>query len=156
MSLKRVKRAKTLSELAAACFDAANDLEQNINELVKEAALQLTFNLIYETPVDTTTATSNWQVGLMLPEMNQRTAYFYGDGGSTAALSRGAAYAAARSAIAPRRAGTRIYISNLVDYIVELNQGKSPQQPSANWIEKIEDAARLELNIKLHRLANGN
>lgn len=155
MSLKRIRKAKTLAELADACIDAASSLEKDINDIIKESALQLTFNLIYATPVDTSTATSNWQVGLMLPAMDARTAYFYGDEGSTAAMSRGAAYAAARAAIAPRKAGTRIYISNLVDYIVELNQGKSPQQPSPNWIEKIEDAARLEINIKLSRLANG-
>lgn len=155
MSLKRIKRAKTLADLAAACMDAANHLDKDINDIIKESALQLAFNLIYKTPVDTSTATSNWQVGLMLPVMDSRTAYFYGDEGSTASMSRGAAYAAARTAIAPRKAGTRIYISNNVDYIVELNQGKSPQQPSPNWIESIEDAARLQINIKLHRLANG-
>lgn len=156
MSLKRIKRSNTLSELAAACLDAAATLDTDINSIVKESVLTLSFNLIYKTPVDTSTATSNWQVGLMLPEMGTRYAYFYGDEGSTAAASRGAAYAAARAAIAPRMAGTRIYISNNVDYIVELNRGKSSQQPSANWIEAIEDAARLDINIKLRRFANGN
>lgn len=156
MSLKRIKRSKTLSDLAAACLDAAATLHTDINSIIKESALALSFSLIYKTPVDTSTAASNWQVGLMLPELNARTAYFYGDEGSTAAMSRGAAYAAARAAIAPRIAGTRIYISNNVDYIVELNRGKSAQQPSANWVEKTVEIARLDINIKLRRLANGN
>lgn len=155
MSLKRVRNATTLNELASACFSAAASIERDINNIVIAASKELSFQLIYKTPVDTSTALSNWQVGLVIPELFPRSAYFYGDEGSTASMSRSAAYAAARAILDTKRAGTRIYISNNADYIVELNNGKSPQQPSPHWVEKIVAKARTDLLLELGRYLNG-
>lgn len=156
MSLKALERATSLKELASAASRAASTLEQDINEIVKTAAINLSFELIYRTPVDTTKATSNWTVGIGFPEFIDRPAYFYGHDGITAAMSRSSAYAAAKSAVGTRkRTGFPIYISNNVNYIVELNEGKSPQQPMSHWIEAIVDRAKVELTIELRKYING-
>ena len=64
MSLKQIKNAKTLGALARALRDAARDLPSDVNKIKQDTAKYAARRLVYETPVDTSLALSNWQVGL--------------------------------------------------------------------------------------------
>lgn len=157
MSLKAVKSASSLSALVRALRSTAKTLPQAVNNITQDALDSLAFQLIYSTPVDTSLALSNWRVGLLIPETDAVTAYDAGEDGSTASQSRVAAYLIAKTVITSKLPSTRVsFVSNNSNHIVELNQGKSPQQPSPYWIETIEKKVEVEAQAKLRALINGN
>lgn len=154
-SLSKIKHAKSLEQLSAACREAALLIPREVNELTKEAAASLAFNLIYKTPVDTSLALSNWRIGLMFPEAFPVPAYVKGEEGSTAPISRAAAFHAAQSALRPKLAGTPVFVSNNAAHIVELNEGKSAQA-DAGFVQSITAEVAAETHIKLREYVNGN
>ncbi len=115
--------AKRLEAKAAGLGDIGNEAK-------KTAATVLLDELIDATPVDESTAESNWQVGIGTPPQAERRAYIVGKGGSTAAASAEAAKAAGRAIIAQAKPGQTIVISNLLAYIRRLNDGSSKQAPA--------------------------
>lgn len=155
-SLHKVKAAVSLSDLANACRQAAALLPLEVSEVARETARDLVFNLIYSTPVDTSLALSNWRVGLVIPSLFAVPAYSAGKGGSTAPASRSAAYNAAQAILRSKKAGTTIYVSNNAGHIVELNQGKSKQQPTSFWIQRIESQVEARAMVKLKAVIDGN
>ena len=156
MSLKAIKQATSLSALSAALRHTANTLKTDVNTIAINASDSLIFELIYKTPVDTSLALSNWQIGLVVPEMDYVPAYAVGESGSTASQSRSAAYAAARAALVSKKPSTRVFISNNAKHIVELNQGKSSQQPTPYWIQVTEAKVDAQAQAKLKALIDGN
>lgn len=148
-SLRRVANASTLNELAAACDNAAATLPSELNELTQHVAAALIFKLIYITPVDTSEALSNWQVGVLFPEFDSLPPYFYGDHGSTAGMSQSSAYIAAQAIIFTKRPNSPIYVSNNAKHINLLNQGKS-SQASAGFV----DRAILEVNNEAQQIVS--
>lgn len=100
------------------------------NEAKKHAARAAARYLIYNTPVDESTALSNWVVsnggGLTVFPL---PAFVIGKAGSTKGASAGQAWEAALANIALAKPGEPIYLSNVVPYIVALNTGTSSQHP---------------------------
>lgn len=111
-------------------YAKADQVADVANEAKKHAAKAAIRYLIYNTPVDESTALSNWVASLgggltvfPLP------AYVLGKAGSTKGASAGEAWEAAVATIALAKPGEPIYLSNVVPYIGELNRGSSSQHP---------------------------
>lgn len=94
---------------------------------VQEVAEAVLSHLVENTPVDTSKALSNWQVSVNSPITNTTTAYVQGSEGDSkdASVSRG--LAEGMQIIKSRLDGEDIYITNNLDYIKDLEEGKSPQ-----------------------------
>lgn len=155
MSLKLVKRASTLNELAVACRSAARSIEKDVNAIAQEAANKIIFRLIYETPVDTSQALSNWQVSFEIPTSARIRAYKEGEQGSTKEYSAGRAYSKAKQLISRKKPRVDLIITNNLTYIHKLNMGGSKQQPSAFYVERIVSSIEAEVKIKIQRYVNG-
>lgn len=121
--------AGNLLSLAKRLEERADTLSDDANELKKRAATEMLEYLVYETPVDTSQALSNWQIGNGRPVTAEIPPHAPGSGGSTAATSRAAAIAEGRERIAASKPGEPIYLSNLLPYIRRLNTGWSKQSP---------------------------
>ena len=117
----------TLQDLAKQMEAAANELPDKVNEVAKKVATGITEYLATETPVDTSRALSNWQVGLGGPVRYEIEPHFPGSNGYTASPSSKQTILEAVAELDKKKPGETVYISNNVDYIEELNLGKSKQ-----------------------------
>lgn len=113
----------------------ADSIVENVDRLVRQVALAVDQAVVFETPVDTGRARSNWLVSLVEPRQDEIPPYAPGrrlgkgeSANAAAALAQGAAV------IGMRRPGQDIVISNNVPYIGRLNEGSSAQAP-ANFVE---------------------
>jgi hypothetical protein len=120
---------KSLRDLARKLNKAADRTETVASEIAVEFAYQIEFSLVYDTPVDTSNALSNWQVNLTSPAADEIGPYRLGSRGSTQSASASTALAEARTELQRKKPGQPIYLSNLVDYIRKLNEGSSAQAP---------------------------
>lgn len=120
---------KSLADLAKKMKRAADRSETVASDLSKKFVYEITYRLVYQTPVDESTALSNWQVFLNNPAPDEIAAYALGSRGSTAGASAGAALREAEAELAHKRPGQVVWLSNLVDYIRKLNEGSSAQAP---------------------------
>lgn len=103
------------------------------------------------TPVDTSKALSNWQVGLGTAVDDQIGPIVPGEKGSTQGASSAAALAIAAAVLAVKKAGETIYISNALPYIRRLNdEGYSKQ--SDHFVERAVQAGRAYLATARGRL----
>jgi len=125
---------KSLADLAKKMTVAAKRSETVASDLAAAFAYQIEYHLVYETPVDTSTALSNWQVNLTSPAADEINAYSLGSRGSSQGASASSAIAEAQIELQRKKPGQPIYLSNLVDYIRKLNEGSSAQAP-AGFIE---------------------
>ena len=155
MSLKQIKNAKTLGALARALRDAARDLPSDVNKIKQDTAKYAARRLVYETPVDTSLALSNWQVGLSVSKPDVWAAYFKGEGGLTQSISASTAYGAALLQIARSKYKIALVIYNNVTYINKLNAGSS-QQADAGYVQRIEADAENFADLRLRNYLNGN
>ena len=155
MSLRKIKSASTLGDLASALSEAARTLPTDLNKITQDVAKYATQRLIYETPVDTSQALSNWQVGLSVGSTLQLPAYFIGDSGSTQNISAVTALGAAHQQIARKKYGMNLVIYNNLKYINKLNAGAS-QQAAANYVNKIVEDAENVADAALRAYLNGN
>lgn len=155
MSLKGIKNASTLAELKLACRSAKTDMKQDVNELSKKVALLLSRRLIYETPVDTSQALSNWRVGLSYRVKGVIPAHVLGKKASTDDQSTALAIMAAYGEIQQKKYGQVVHLTNNLKYIVDLNNGKSGQA-AAHFIDVIEAQVQLEADKLLRDYVNGN
>lgn len=143
MSLKGIRSAKTLSALAGALQNAARTLRADHNQITQQVAKYAIQRLIYETPVDTSQALSNWQVNVNYSTSIKLPAYFVGEDGSTQSISAVTALAASYQQIARKKYGMALVLYNNLTYINKLNAGASTQA-DANYVDKIvEDAANV-------------
>lgn len=109
------ERAKAMPELGS--------------KLAQAGTLAMVEEMVEVTPVDTTAALSNWQVNLTSPAANELPAAAPGHKGSTTGVSAEKTLADARSELQYKKPGQPIFLSNLVDYIKDLDDGSSTQFP---------------------------
>jgi hypothetical protein len=121
--------------------DSLNKLDKAIPEaaskVAKAIALTIVADLAYKTPVDTSNAISNWQTTLGVPASVEIPPHYMGSRGSTFAASAGETIAHAKVTLGIKKPGQSIYIANNADYIKDLNEGSSRQQP-AGFVERAE------------------
>ncbi len=104
-------------------------LDSEANALAVKVAETILADLVYVTPVDVSTALSNWQVSLDKPAPAPIDAFFPGEHGTTQAQSAAEALAVGRRILQQKRPGQTVYISNVLRYIQYLNEGTSQQEP---------------------------
>lgn len=111
------------------------NVSTNADALVRKVALAVDSTVVLATPVDTGQARSNWQVSLDQPEQNTIPPYDPGSQGSSAQNNANAAINQGKQVIASYKGGVDICIANNLDYIDDLNNGKSLQAP-AGFVEE--------------------
>lgn len=117
------------------CNALPDRIERAANRLTIEATQHIAADLIAHTPVDITTAVSNWQASLNAPPVFGLPAIYPGRRGSTASQSRAAALGHVNRTLAVKDPGEKVYLSNLAGHIIDLNAGTSKQEP-AGFIER--------------------
>jgi hypothetical protein len=126
--------AGTLLDLAERMESLAGAVPDASVSLGNEAAMAMVRYLTLNTPVDTSRALSNWQIGLGRPFMFDVGPFVEGKYGSTEAQSREQAIKAAQYLLSFRKPGQTIYLSNNAPYIRKLNDGYS-KQSAGGFIE---------------------
>lgn len=119
-----------LLTLAKRMEDKADEVAEVGNQAAIAAAGAMLDYLVDETPVDTSQALSNWQIGLGRPVGSELPPLVIGKGGSSASASRAAAKAIGHAVLRTKKPGQPIYLSNLLPYIRRLNAGSSVQAPA--------------------------
>lgn len=113
------------------CNALPDRIDKAASELVVDVVIRMATNLIEHTPVDVTTAASNWIAALNAPIMFELPAIVPGKHGSTAGQSRSEAIAHVTRVLAEKQAGETVWLSNIVPYMVYLtNHGTSRQEPA--------------------------
>lgn len=142
-----------LTELANRMNKLADFLPAIANDIAKTYVAELAADLADATPVDTSTALSNWQVSIGTPARDFIAAHNYGAFGSTAFVSIMDTYQLAKIAAERGQPGQSYWLSNNTPYIIDLNQGTSRQAPSmyiqatiALSIKKIQPIAKRVIN----------
>lgn len=128
---------RTLKDLANELEAEVKAIPQQTNDLAIHVATTIVSDLAYSTPVDESTAISNWVVALGAPSRAEVPAHYRGAHGSTYSSSAGQTIADAKKVLASKQPGQAIYISNNTQYIRYLNDGSSAQAP-AGFIERAE------------------
>jgi len=109
---------------------AASDLAASVARVVHK-------DLVVTTPVDVSTAVSNWQLTLE-PVLNiSIPAYIPGSEGSTHDDSAQMALLQGEQQLEQKKPGMPIYLTNNLPYIRRLNDGYSKQTP-AGFVERAE------------------
>jgi hypothetical protein len=148
-----------LATLAKRVEKLRKDLPDRVNNLTIEVAEQLVEQLVSSppegTPVDTSKAMSNWQVGVEQPKRSYLDAYAPGKHGSTFDISQSNVMVAALAALRSRKVGQVIYITNNAPYIRKLAyEGHSFQSPPG-WVEAaVMNAGRFVQKLPGGRLLN--
>lgn len=123
-------------------------LPDRVSKLTINTTVQLVSDLTENTPVDESTALSNWDVSFSFRPHSFLFPYVMGERGSSKQASRKATIAAAKFALQGRKVGQVIYLSNNAPYIVDLARGSSSQAPSG-WVEgSVSRAKRFAGTIK--------
>jgi hypothetical protein len=117
----------SLNDLANRMDKLASDISGETNAVSKEVGIAVLKQLVLNTPVDTSFAVSNWQVGIGSKVSGYRPAFSKGAKGSTRAISAGAAIRDGIDKIKAKQPGETIFISNTAPYIGDLDKGSSRQ-----------------------------
>lgn len=138
--------ARSLLDLSRRLEKLVYDMDKTYSNLAISVALTVLGELVYKTPVDTSQALSNWQVSLIspLPIGGEIDPYFPGERGSSQRSSAQAAIEQARRVLNGKLPGDTIYLSNVLPYIVPLNNGHSGQQ-AAGWVERATMLGRIQI-----------
>jgi len=126
---------KSLLDLAESMERRASKYKTEASELAVKVAITIIIDLAYQTPVDSSQALSNWQVGLDNPVNVPVFPYSPGFFGSTQRASAEATIAAAKQILKGKKPGQVIFVSNVLPYINRLNDGYSGQTP-AGFVER--------------------
>lgn len=121
---------RTLFDLARNLRKRVKSFDVRSSEVSKAIALEVVKILVTTTPVDTSRALSNWQVRVGSPVNSAVKAIVPGELGSTRAQSAAGAIAKAEVFLAAKKPGEPIFISNVLDYIQDLDDGTISRQPS--------------------------
>lgn len=117
----------TLLDLAKSLETKLSKIEQRNSARVVKVATAILQDLVYVTPVDTSKALSNWQIGIKSPPSGVLPPYTPGARGSTRSASASEAIAEGIQRLSTKLPGETVYISNLTPYIGELDKGSSAQ-----------------------------
>jgi len=142
----------SLLDLAKRCERWRKRIPEEANRIKKEVAQEVATDLIVVTPVDESTALSNWQAANNEPTDFPLPAIYPGERGSTESASTAEAIAHAERVIKETAPGEPLYVSNVLDYIVPLNDGTSSQEP-AGFVERAILLGRIkvrEARVKLN------
>lgn len=122
----------TLGGLATRMRRIADRIPTSASDAAVEVTRTILSDLAFRTPVDESTARSNWQVKLGSPigDSDEIAPYYPGELGSTGTASAQAAIAAGETVLSGKTPGEKIYLSNVLDYIVPLDEGHSQQEPA--------------------------
>ena len=121
--------SRNLNDLANSLEQRAKGYEKRSSDFAVKVASELLTNLLWRTPVDTSTALSNWQVSFDAPVSSFIKAYVPGYLGYTASASINEALNVGNATLARKKPGQTIYISNNTPYIRALENGSSKQAP---------------------------
>lgn len=126
-------------------------IQLRTRELTKFVTYRMLEYLVEITPVDTSTALSNWivAVGGSSYGADPRPPFFAGTEGSTKDASAAAALLAGKQALKGAVPGKPLALVNVVPYIGRLNEGSSVQAP-AGFIDRavlVGKAAAKEYNF---------
>lgn len=120
---------KTLLDLAKRMDSLPDKIEKAASNVAVEVVKAIDRDVVPHTPVDTSEALSNWQASINRPASFDLPAIFPGQHGSTAPASQEAAISHVDRALAAKKPGEPVYLSNLARHIVPLNNGTSSQEP---------------------------
>lgn len=134
---------KSLLDLANRMERLDKQLKKSASDLAVNVGNAIERNLVSVTPVDVTTALSNWLVTLDAPALEEIEAYYPGFLGYTASKSAQEAVARTTEILSKKKPGQKIFITNNTDYIKDLNDGSSKQEP-AGFIERAVLIGRME------------
>lgn len=141
--------SKSLLDLAVRLDKMQGKLTKAASDLAASVALGLVEELADVTPVDTSKAISNWQVGIVAPVASEREAYYIGSKGSTEDISEDATVINARRILKSKKPGQIIYVSNTAKYIRDLDGGSSLQEPAGFVHRACENARNVVKRSKL-------
>lgn len=127
--------AGNLNDLATRLRQRAKDLPEKVNRLAVKVTTTIVNDLAHVTPVDTSQAISNWQVGIGEAPGGNISPHFPGRHGSTYGPSSQQTIEEALAILKGKRPGQVIYLSNGLLYITRLNEGSSAQAP-AGFVER--------------------
>jgi hypothetical protein len=135
-----VATSRSLQQLAKRFAFIAKKVEENSLKNVKRAAIAADQALVFNTPVDTGRAASNWLASIGTPRGGTVDEPSSPGAGKAQALEQG------RSTIASYKLdGGGIYLTNNLPYIVRLDQGYSRKRP-AGMTEAALAAARRQFS----------
>ncbi len=121
--------AGTLLDLADRMEALADSIKEQTSELAVTVAYKIVVDLVNNTPVDTSAALSNWVVNLSSGARFAIPPHVPGEKGSTRGASMQEALASAMRVLKAKKPGQAVWITNNIDYIVDLNNGSSRQNP---------------------------
>lgn len=127
--------AGDLRTMASNLRKRADVIPVQANELKKKVVRTIVNDLAHVTPVDTTEAISNWQLGIGTRPESEIAPHFPGKHGSTFAASSSETIAIAERELTAAKPGQPVYTSNVLRYIGFLNDGSSAQEP-AGFVER--------------------
>jgi len=107
----------------------AKAVDQFASDVAVAGTKAMMTELVEVTPVDTSTALSNWQVNLGNPAADALGAAAPGHKGSTRSVSADKTLADAAAELQYKKPGQPIFVSNLINYIADLDTGSSTQFP---------------------------
>lgn len=126
---------REFNKLASQIKKRAKSIPKIVSENVKELTVTLVTDLVVATPVDTTEAISNWQVGVGRAETTSLPPHFPGLLGSTWAQSSEETVSIAKSKLRRRKPGETVYITNTAKHIYALNYSGRSSQAEAFFFE---------------------
>lgn len=104
-------------------------IAKEANRIAQVVATEMLKELVLGTPVDTSQALSNWQVGLGAGNYTTRLPFYLGFRGSTQGQSASQAISVGISQIAKKKPGQPLHLTNALDYIEGLEDGSISRQP---------------------------
>lgn len=119
--------SRTLKDLAKSMRARAENLENFGNEVAKAGVDAMLVEMVEVTPVDESTALSNWQVNIGNAAADELPAHVLGEKGSTRGASAGQTLAEGRAELQYKKPGQPVFLSNLTPYIADLDDGSSRQ-----------------------------
>lgn len=120
-------RHRTLLDFAKRMDQMADNVPRAANMLAITVARAILKDLGYVTPIDTSTALSNWNVTIGAPSHSVRGAYYEGRKGSSKSASLQMVLALGDATLKTKQPGQTIWIVNNISYIGDLDNGYSPQ-----------------------------
>lgn len=128
--------AGSLKDLAKRLNEIADRVESSAVQPASDCALAIISYLAYNTPVDTSTALSNWQLFVgSYPVGIEIEAHYFGFGVTTKNVSAKRTIENAKKALTNKKPGETIYIVNFKPYLKRLNDGHS-KQVAPGFIER--------------------
>lgn len=141
--------AKEMKRLAKDVLKLDKAIRLAASNAAAEGAVRTIANLAWATPVDKSTALSNWRATVGFPATRPIDAYFRGKDGSTQVQSIEATIQRAVDSLSRKKPSQEIFITNNVPYMELLaNGGWSDQQEDPGWIEAVGNISEREWLMK--------